>query len=73
MARNKLAAQARRHHRDRRDVRRVSEETGKKLDTIATGPTPSHMVASQELLLHFRQALTEEERQLADRRAQGRT
>jgi RNA polymerase sigma-70 factor (ECF subfamily) len=73
MARNKLAAQARRHHRERRDVRRVSEETGRKLDTIATGPTPSQMVAGQELLLSFRQALTEEERRLADWRAQGRT
>src|SRR6266851_6812684 len=38
MARNKLAAQARRHHRERRDVRRLSEEMGRKLDAIAVGP-----------------------------------
>jgi RNA polymerase sigma-70 factor (ECF subfamily) len=73
MARNKLAAQARRHHRERRDLRRLREETGKELDAIATGPTPSQVVAGRDLLLHFRQRLTDEERRIAEWRAQGRT
>jgi len=73
MARNKLAAEARRHHRERRDVRRLREETGKKLDAIAAGPTPSQLVAGRDLLQHFRRQLTDGERRLAEWRAQGRT
>src|SRR5262245_50908803 len=70
-ARNKLASQARRHTEQRRDVRRrVPVE-----DTIgvrATDPTPSRVIEMRDLLQHFRERLTEEERQLADWRAQGR-
>jgi hypothetical protein len=37
----------------------------------ATDESPSDLVAGEELLREFRNRLTEEERQLADRRAQG--
>jgi RNA polymerase sigma factor (sigma-70 family) len=71
MARNKLASAARMHGRRRRDLRRV-EECGEALERAAApGPTPSEAVAWQELLVRFRAALTEEERQVADLRCEG--
>ncbi len=73
MARNKLASRARLYYRDRRDIRRMSEETGGKLDTIAYGPSPSQVVAGRELLEKFREQLTEEERRLVHWRNQGRS
>jgi RNA polymerase sigma-70 factor (ECF subfamily) len=73
MAQNKLAAQARRHHRERRDVRRVREEVGRDLDAVDPAPSPSQLIAGKDLLVHFRQRLTDEERRMADWRAQGRT
>jgi hypothetical protein len=38
---------------------------------VADVPTPSRIVAGKELLEQFRQALNEEERQLADLRGEG--
>jgi RNA polymerase sigma factor (sigma-70 family) len=73
MARNKLASQARRYYRDRRDIRRMSEATGGKLDTFADGASPSQVVAGRELLQKFHGHLTEEERRLVHWRTQGRS
>jgi len=73
MARNKLASQARQYYRERRDIRRLSEERGGKLDTIADGPSPSQVVSGRELLEKFREQLTEEERRLVNWRSQGRS
>jgi RNA polymerase sigma-70 factor (ECF subfamily) len=73
MARNKLASEARRHHKQRRDVRRLEPGAEAELEEVSAGPTPSRVVASRELLARFREQLTEEERALADRRAQGRS
>lgn len=72
MARNKLASQARRHTEQCRDVRRqvVADE---KLGVAAGTPTPSHIVEMRDLLTRFRERLTDEERRLADWRAQGRS
>jgi RNA polymerase sigma factor (sigma-70 family) len=73
MGRNKLATQARRHQARRRDVRRVEplpEEDGAAVDA---GPGPGSALAWRELLRKFRAGLSEEERQLADLRAQGRS
>src|SRR5260370_34566567 len=72
MARNKLASAARGQHRQRRDQRRVAAAGEEKLEGVAAdGPTPSQIVAGKELLERFRQALNEEERQLAELRGEG--
>jgi RNA polymerase sigma-70 factor (ECF subfamily) len=72
MARNKLASAARSQHRRRRDQRRVSAAGDEALDGVAADvPTPSEVVAGKELLERFRQALDDEERQLADLRGEG--
>jgi RNA polymerase sigma-70 factor (ECF subfamily) len=70
MARNKLASQARRHTNARRDVRRVTTQEDEL--NAAAGPSPSQQIAWRELLQKFREHLTDEERVLADARAQGR-
>jgi RNA polymerase sigma-70 factor (ECF subfamily) len=71
MARNKLAFQVRKQHAQRRDNRRVETVDAAEIDAAASGPTPSEIVAGEELLAVFRQRLSEEERQLAERRARG--
>jgi DNA-directed RNA polymerase specialized sigma24 family protein len=72
MAKNKLASAARGQHRQRRDQRRVAAAGVEKLEGVAADvPTPSEVVAGKELLERFRQALNEEERQLADLRGEG--
>jgi RNA polymerase sigma factor (sigma-70 family) len=72
MAKNKLASAARGEHRQRRDQRRVAAGGEEMLAGVAgNGPTPSQIVAGKELLERFRQALNEEERQLAELRGEG--
>jgi RNA polymerase sigma-70 factor (ECF subfamily) len=70
MARNKLASQARRHTNTRRDVRRVTTQEDEV--NAAADPSPSQQIEWRELLQKFREHLTDEERVLADARAQGR-
>jgi RNA polymerase sigma-70 factor (ECF subfamily) len=72
MAQNKLAFQVRKEHSQRRDSRRVVATTTAELNVAAAGPSPSDLVAGQELLQAFRERLSEEEHQLADLRAEGR-
>ncbi len=72
IARNKLASAARRQHRQRRDVRQVAADSAEALDRAASPePTPSEVVAGRELLARFREALTEDERRIADLRGHG--
>jgi RNA polymerase sigma-70 factor (ECF subfamily) len=72
MVRNKLASAARHQHRQRRDQRRqVAGAAGELAQVAAGGPGPGEVVAGRELLDRFRQALTAEERELADLRGQG--
>jgi RNA polymerase sigma-70 factor (ECF subfamily) len=72
MTRHKLAKQQRRHRADRRDYRRSELQDPQDLEGRSTAaPSPSRLVAGRELLEEFRRRLTEEERQLADLRAQG--
>jgi RNA polymerase sigma-70 factor (ECF subfamily) len=70
MARNKLAGQARRHARVRRDAHRVGnlDEAG---HVAAGAPGPGTVVANRELWERVRGSLSDEERALADRRAAG--
>jgi RNA polymerase sigma-70 factor (ECF subfamily) len=72
MARHKLAKQVRRHRADRRDYRRSEAPDWEYLTGRTTAePSPSRLVAGRELLDEFRRRLTDEERQIADLRAQG--
>jgi RNA polymerase sigma-70 factor (ECF subfamily) len=72
MTQNKLAFQVRKEHSQRRDSRRVVATTTAELNVAAPGPSPSDLVAGQELLQAFRERLSQEEHQLADLRAEGR-
>jgi RNA polymerase sigma-70 factor (ECF subfamily) len=73
MTRNKLAGHVRRQHRQRRDSRRRADHGEERLAECAGGPPPDRVVAGRELLEQVRQALSAEERQLADLRAEGLT
>src|SRR5262249_3916809 len=64
MARKKLAFQVRKQHYQRRDNRRAVGGV-EELQVEGDAPTPSRVVAGQELLEQFRQRLNAEERQLA--------
>jgi RNA polymerase sigma-70 factor (ECF subfamily) len=73
MARNKVAFQARKQKQQRRDYRRVMGAEVDELDALENGPGPSQLAASRDLLRAVRDRLTEDERQVADRRAERRT
>jgi RNA polymerase sigma-70 factor (ECF subfamily) len=72
MARNKVARQARRHQAKRRDNRRTSSLEQGEVDLPADDPSPSRLVAGRELAEEFRRRLGDEERRMAELRAQGR-
>jgi RNA polymerase sigma-70 factor (ECF subfamily) len=71
MTRNKVANQARRHRAARRDYRLESHDPADLEGRAIAQPSPSRMVAGRELLEEFRRRLSEEERAMADLRAQG--
>ena len=74
MAHNKLASAARKHRRQRRDSRREAPGGAGELEQVSDRSlSPSDLVAGEELLQRFRNALTAEERTLADLRSQGVT
>ena len=70
MTRNKVVDATRRQRAQRRDHRRSTSLDA--VDLVATTPSPSQVVEGRELLAAFRTRLSDEERQLADLRAQGR-
>ena len=72
MARNKVAAQARRHSAARRDFRRAEGLAGAEA-AAAPGSTPSQVVAGAELLGKIRARLSAEEQRIADLRVAGRS
>jgi RNA polymerase sigma-70 factor (ECF subfamily) len=72
MARHKLVDQARKEQADRRDQRRVLSDPAHLEAVAATDSTPSQIVAGRELAVVVRDQLSDEERYLADQRAQGR-
>jgi RNA polymerase sigma factor (sigma-70 family) len=72
MARNKLASEARRQNRRRRDQRRVAANPDEAMERVAAaGPGPATLVAGKELLERFREALSDDERKIAELRAEG--
>lgn len=73
MARNKLTDCAHQQQAARRDCRRLAKGIPEDLELADTAPSPSQVVAQRDLLETVRSRLSEEERQLADQRALGRT
>jgi RNA polymerase sigma-70 factor (ECF subfamily) len=71
MAQHKLAHQVSKQQAQRRDVRRIGGADLHDVDVAAPGSSPSEIVAGQELLQEFRKRLSDEERRLADLKAQG--
>jgi RNA polymerase sigma-70 factor (ECF subfamily) len=72
MAQNKLAMQARYHHQQRRDLRREAGSDDAP-GIIDAAPGPERRVVSRDVLHSLLDALTPEERELAQRRALGQT
>ena len=71
MTRHKLANQARRHCAGMRDCRRMAAYDPAYLDGPTAAPSPSRLVVGRELLAEVRRRLSEEERLLAELRADG--
>jgi RNA polymerase sigma factor (sigma-70 family) len=71
MARNKLASEARRQYRQRRDVRRSAAGPEALAEVKSTEPSPSRVVSGKERLEQLLGRLDERARQLADLRAAG--
>lgn len=71
MARNKLADQARSHAAQRRGGRRVVEADLREVEVPDPADTPSEHLTGKELLQEFRKHLSDEERDLAERRVRG--
>ncbi|HLJ91755.1 MAG TPA: ECF-type sigma factor [Gemmataceae bacterium] len=71
MARHKLSEQVKYQQSQRRDVRRLAQVSPEH-ETAAIGQaSPSEVVAGQELFHELRKRLSEDERRLADLRAEG--
>ena len=72
LARNKVADHVRHEHAKLRDRRRTDAD-GSAVERVADRQeTPSQIVAGAEMLERFRAGLSDEERFLAEQRAQGR-
>ena len=72
MTRHKFAKQERRYRADRRDYRRLESCDPAHLDVQSpTTHTPSRLVAGRELLEAIRARLSDDDRMLADLRAEG--
>jgi RNA polymerase sigma factor (sigma-70 family) len=73
MARNKLANYVLQQRAARRDQRRVEKAITNESELVDPGPSASQVVVNKELLQECRRRLSEEERQLVDLRASGRS
>ena len=71
MTRNKLVSQVRKQQTQGRDLRRRDAAGQEKLQNVAQGPTPSLLVANEELIQEFRKRMSPEEWHIAERRTQG--
>jgi RNA polymerase sigma-70 factor (ECF subfamily) len=72
IARNKVANQARQQQSTKRDHRRALSRADEDLVAEDPSPSPSRVIAGRELLDAFRCRLSDEERQVADLRSEGR-
>jgi RNA polymerase sigma-70 factor (ECF subfamily) len=71
ITRRKLAAAARAHYQQKRDVRRATENSAIVKKLVDPNPTPGQDAAHRELVARVYSALSTEERQLADLRRDG--
>ena len=71
IARHKLSCAVRKQTARRRDVRRTAGSDLNGVEVATADPTPIARFASRELLEEVRRWLSEEERQIADRRGEG--
>lgn len=71
MAQNKLAMQARKHHQQRRDVRRVNSFDDVVVQPADKSPGPAQQAVDRDLLKHAYDLMDPEIRQIADRRVYG--
>ncbi len=74
MTRNRVREWARREQAQRRDRRRLHSMDAGRLpgyEPVAPGPSPSAVVATEELINQFRDRLSEEERRIASLRGGG--
>jgi RNA polymerase sigma-70 factor (ECF subfamily) len=71
ITRRKLAAAARTHYQQRRDVRRATQDSATVKKLVDPNPTPGQDAAHRELVDRVHRALSTEERQLADLRRDG--
>jgi RNA polymerase sigma factor (sigma-70 family) len=71
MARHKLTNQIQKQQAQRRDIRRVHGQGLDAVEVPASDASPSEWCAGQELLQEFRKRLSDEERRIADMRAEG--
>jgi RNA polymerase sigma-70 factor (ECF subfamily) len=73
MARNKLTSCARKQQAARRNVQRVDTGLDVEGECVDPSPSPSQVVANQELLNEVRRRLSPDERRLQDLHAAGRS
>ena len=71
MTRNKLASEARRQHRQKRDTRRTSGTDDGLAGVASTDPSPSVALADRDLVEEVRRRLTDDERAMAELRGEG--
>ena len=71
MTRNKLVSQVRKQQTQGRDLRRRDAAGQEKLQNVAQGPTPSLLVANEELIQDFHKRMSPDEWRIAERRTQG--
>lgn len=71
MARNKVVNQVHKQRAIRRDVRRMEKVGVDEMQVAGSGGTPSMVVHHRELLSEAHKRLSDEERELAERRASG--
>jgi RNA polymerase sigma-70 factor (ECF subfamily) len=71
ITRRKLAAAARTHYQQKRDVRRATQDSAIVNKLVDPNPTPGQDAAHRELVARVHGALSTEERQLADLRRDG--
>src|SRR5262245_44570576 len=73
MAHNHLINQVEKHRAARRDQWRIAPGPADEANLADPGPSPSQVIANEELLGEMRRRLTDQERYLAEQRALGRT
>jgi RNA polymerase sigma-70 factor (ECF subfamily) len=73
MARNKLASEARKQQRQKRDHRKATSDSGELRQLAGRDDTPSQLVAGKELLERVQTQLSDEEKQLAELRGQDKS